>query len=153
MINKKTKTLLMGIVASSLILSTPVFAGTIQPTATATTQVSAAVPVGGYNSNIDTNFFTSSSTLIAYLKGVNQGSVNIYNDYVGYQGITSGSKVKVLQCLLCDANIVVAIDGSFGPSTDTAVRNFQSSHGLSADGMVGPNTWKSMMTAAGTFYM
>ncbi len=33
-----------------------------------------------------------------------------------------------------------SIDGSYGPATTTAVRNFQSAHGLSADGLAGPQT-------------
>ena len=32
------------------------------------------------------------------------------------------------------------MDGQFGANTATAVKNFQSSHGLAADGIVGPNT-------------
>jgi peptidoglycan hydrolase-like protein with peptidoglycan-binding domain len=33
------------------------------------------------------------------------------------------------------------VDGQFGNHTKDAVQDFQESHGLTADGVVGPNTW------------
>lgn len=37
------------------------------------------------------------------------------------------------------------VDGIFGGGTTNAVRNFQRNRGLSADGIVGKNTWKKLL--------
>ena len=39
------------------------------------------------------------------------------------------------------------LDGIFGGRTDQAVRNYQAKVGLSVDGIVGCNTWKSLQEA------
>jgi N-acetylmuramoyl-L-alanine amidase len=39
------------------------------------------------------------------------------------------------------------LDGRFGPSTDDAVRAFQRSRGLPADGLIGPDTWGRLVEA------
>jgi peptidoglycan hydrolase-like protein with peptidoglycan-binding domain len=39
----------------------------------------------------------------------------------------------------------VAVDGAFGPDTDQAVRAFQTLLSLSADGIVGPETWNHLV--------
>ncbi|PTA68622.1 peptidoglycan-binding protein [Deinococcus arcticus] len=44
----------------------------------------------------------------------------------------------------------VTVDGVFGAGTNTAVRDFQSKRGLSADGVVGLNTWHALVTGSST---
>lgn len=55
--------------------------------------------------------------------------------------LTSGSDVLTLQQALSRQGIAVIADGIFGPGSDRAVRQFQASRGLTADGVVGPQTW------------
>lgn len=52
----------------------------------------------------------------------------------------SGPKVARLQRLLQQQGFPIRIDGIYGPDTVAAVRGFQRSHRLSADGSVGPET-------------
>ena len=56
-----------------------------------------------------------------------------------------GDDVIMLQQALSNNNFSVAIDGAFGPGTETAVRHFQASKGLEADGIVGPSTWSKLV--------
>lgn len=51
-----------------------------------------------------------------------------------------GNDVKELQQRLVDAGFSVTVDGVFGSRTDDAVKRFQQSQGLKADGIVGPVT-------------
>jgi peptidoglycan hydrolase-like protein with peptidoglycan-binding domain len=44
------------------------------------------------------------------------------------------------------APYTAVIDGRFGPLTDASVRSFQSSRGLTVDGIVGDQTWFGLMT-------
>ncbi len=53
--------------------------------------------------------------------------------------------VRSLQQLLRARNHPVAVDGIFGPNTESAVKAFQQSRGLAADGIVGPNTWPKLV--------
>jgi peptidoglycan hydrolase-like protein with peptidoglycan-binding domain len=53
--------------------------------------------------------------------------------------------VRPLQQLLRARNHQVAVDGIFGPNTEAAVKAFQQSKGLAADGIVGPLTWPKLV--------
>jgi peptidoglycan hydrolase-like protein with peptidoglycan-binding domain len=67
----------------------------------------------------------------------------------------SGASVSALQTGLkayAAGNPTVdpgAIDGSFGPRTETAVKAYQSDRGVSVDGIVGDHTWWVPAGAAG----
>lgn len=61
----------------------------------------------------------------------------------------SGAAVQALQVQLVKHGKSVSTDGAFGPATDSAVRSFQSAHGLTADGIVGPATWTELLGTGG----
>jgi putative chitinase len=63
---------------------------------------------------------------------------------------SQGDAVVKLQNLLRDLNFAVAIDGDFGPGTEVAVTRFQSENSLTADGIVGPQTWAGLDAAKKT---
>lgn len=56
---------------------------------------------------------------------------------------SNGHPVWTLQDLLRARGHAVAVDGIFGPQTDAAVKAFQTSKGLTANGTVDPTTWKA----------
>ena len=45
-----------------------------------------------------------------------------------------------------DPNQGVQIDGIFGPQTDAAVRGFQQALAIAVDGIVGPITWRALVS-------
>lgn len=54
--------------------------------------------------------------------------------------------VRALQSMLNGFGLTCgAIDGSFGPATDKAVRSYQSAMGLTPDGSVGRATWTALL--------
>lgn len=54
---------------------------------------------------------------------------------------SKGASVKKVQ-----SKVGVPADGDFGAKTEAAVKAWQKAHGLGADGMVGPATWKKMFS-------
>ncbi|MBB6097247.1 peptidoglycan hydrolase-like protein with peptidoglycan-binding domain [Deinobacterium chartae] len=63
---------------------------------------------------------------------------------VTVQSGSTGDAVRAAQTLLRAKGYSVTVDGVFGSGTVSAVRSFQSAQGLSADGIVGPNTWQAL---------
>ena len=65
---------------------------------------------------------------------------------------TTGSKgedVRTVQDLLAVHGHPVTVDGLFGPVTANAVKAFQSSKGLTVDGVVGDQTWAKLVVTVG----
>lgn len=67
---------------------------------------------------------------------------------VNYPTIRRGAKgdlVAQLQTFLSKDGSSLAIDGIFGVGTQSAVKAFQKRHGLTIDGIVGPQTWGKLL--------
>jgi peptidoglycan/xylan/chitin deacetylase (PgdA/CDA1 family) len=77
--------------------------------------------------------------------GTSSGSVSGGSSSASYSGIlksgSTGTAVSKLQQALVNKGYSLAIDGIFGPATKNAVTSFQSSQGITMDGIVGPVTW------------
>src|SRR4051794_39678133 len=58
---------------------------------------------------------------------------------------SSGHPIRTLQYLLRARGHAVVPDGAFGPDTQIAVKAFQASCGLAADGIVGSPTWAALV--------
>ena len=56
-----------------------------------------------------------------------------------------GDLVVWAQEHLISAGYRIPVDGAFGPETVAAVKGFQRRHGLSADGVVGGETWRALL--------
>lgn len=68
----------------------------------------------------------------------------------GYPIIRQGSR-GVYVCIAQDALTTLGydtggLDGVFGPKTRDSVLTFQNRNGLSQDGIIGNNTWNSLMS-------
>ena len=62
---------------------------------------------------------------------------------------SKGSSVEELQRLLNQNGYSLAEDGVFGSNTQAAVRDYQRKNGLAVDGIVGTNTWGSLLGGSG----
>src|SRR5690606_35941201 len=61
----------------------------------------------------------------------------------------SGDAVRATQVLLNKHGYGLDVDGQFGPRTEAAVESFQSSAGLTADGVVDAENWRELAGRSG----
>ncbi|MFD8690024.1 peptidoglycan-binding protein [Streptomyces sp. NPDC059651] len=83
------------------------------------------------------------------LSGGSSGGGQVPAPSASWPTLKSGSKgadVKSAQQLLTARGYTVAADSSYGPKTRAAVIRFQKSRSLTADGVIGPNTWSKLTT-------
>lgn len=64
-----------------------------------------------------------------------------------YHSGDRGEPVRDIQRRLTGLGFPVTADGTYGPQTVAVVCQFQESRGLPADGIVGPETWSSLVEA------
>jgi peptidoglycan hydrolase-like protein with peptidoglycan-binding domain len=61
------------------------------------------------------------------------------------QNGNQGHPIRTLQFLLRARGHNLAVDGIFGPITQAAVKAFQTSKGIIANGIVSPQTWSALI--------
>ncbi|WP_327677204.1 glycoside hydrolase domain-containing protein [Streptomyces sp. NBC_00467] len=61
-------------------------------------------------------------------------------------GSTGEAVTRIQRALTAALGRTVGIDGAFGAGTEAAVRDYQSSRGLSSDGIAGPATWSALQS-------
>jgi peptidoglycan hydrolase-like protein with peptidoglycan-binding domain len=61
------------------------------------------------------------------------------------QNGNNGHPIRTLQFLLRAGGQHIAVDGVFGSATEAALKAFQTSKGLIADGIVSPQTWIALI--------
>jgi len=62
---------------------------------------------------------------------------------------STGPYVTECQTILVKIGFYIYVTGNFDAATQNAVMNFQSTHGIPVNGIVGPATWDALYKAAG----
>ncbi|MFF0288037.1 N-acetylmuramoyl-L-alanine amidase [Streptomyces sp. NPDC005262] len=108
---------------------------------------------GGSNSNGSGGSGNSTDVSGGSASGSSSGSSDGlgFASYSLLQSGASGAQVTVVQQLLTTQGFTAgAADGSFGATTLTAVKAYQTTRGLPAGGIVGPKTWTALLSAGST---
>ncbi len=61
------------------------------------------------------------------------------------QNGSQGHPIRTLQFLLRARGHNLTVDGMFGPATEAAVKTFQTSKGMTADGIMSAQTWSTLI--------
>ena len=133
-------------------------------TGSAVQQLQQALVSKGYSLSVDGNFGPMTKSAVMSFQssvgitadgsvgpvtwgklGTSSGSVSGGSSSTSYPGLlkigSSGSSVRTLQQALVNKGYSLSVDGVFGPMTQSAVMNYQSSQGVAVDGIVGSVTW------------
>jgi Putative peptidoglycan binding domain len=112
------------------------------------------VTAHGHSTNVDGNFGPNTKAAVeAFQSSQGLGVDGIVGPQtwpkliIQVQQGSSGDAVRAVQSQIHGRGDgqVLAVDGSFGPDTNAAVRAFQQLLGLSVDGIVGPVTWNHLV--------
>lgn len=148
MILKNKKKIIFGIVLATALNSTVAFAAenNQKPTGNVTKKISTESVVT--SSSSDTIYYI---TLSGPTLSIETDSDDWYftditasANYVGRGCRNSRNEVKMCQMLLNTYGYDLDVDGKCGSATISAIRRFQSSHGLDNDGICGYDTWCSL---------
>lgn len=88
-------------------------------------------------------------------RGIEGGEIPVPTTKPTLRRGDKGEDVKALQQMLIDRGYDLGkwgADGSYGAQTAEAVKAFQRSCGLTADGICGPKTWAALEKTDGTLY-
>jgi hypothetical protein len=100
---------------------------------------------GGVRINIDRDYLDTRTG-----NPVPCDSVSLdFSAYPTVQSGSTGNAVKAAQCLLANSGQLPAAtnpSGTFDAATVTAAKAFQSSRGLTSDGIVGAHTWTALLS-------
>lgn len=121
---------LAGALASRALTGVETTTSLLTTTATLTTTVTAAAAESTTNTTTTTSTTTTTPQDGATLR----------------RGAT-GEEVRQLQQMLVALGYSTSVDGKFGPATAQAVQAFQTSSGLTADGVAGPATLAALSAA------
>ena len=61
---------------------------------------------------------------------------------------SKGREVRAMQTQLLGHGYQIDVDGVYGPATENAVKSYQKNNNLTADGIAGPMTYRSMLGIA-----
>jgi N-acetyl-anhydromuramyl-L-alanine amidase AmpD len=106
----------------------------------------------GYSVTVDGAFGSGTESVVkSFQTSKGLGADGIVGRYtweslvINAQSGSSGDAVRAVQSQLKTRGYGVGVDGSFGSSTVTAVKSFQTAKGLVGDGIVGPDTWAKLI--------